>query len=35
MRYKVNFDALSLKKLYENDKFMFNDIVANNEFKSS
>ncbi len=35
MRYRANLNALSLKKLNENDKFIFNDIVANNKFKSS
>ncbi len=35
IRYKTNLDALSLKKLDENDKFVFDNVVANNKFKSS
>ena len=35
MRYRTNFDVLSLKKLDENDKFVFNNVVANDKFKSS
>ncbi len=35
MRHKANLDAFSLKKLNENDEFMFNDIVANDKFKNS
>jgi len=33
--YRVNLDAFSLKKLDENDEFMFNDVVVDNEFKNS
>ena len=35
MCYKTNFDTLSLKKLDKNDKFVFNNIIANNKFKNS
>ncbi len=35
MRHRANFDALSLKKLNKNDEFMSNDVVANDELKSS
>ncbi len=35
IRYKTNFNALSLKKLNENNKFVFNNVVANNKFKNS
>ncbi len=35
IRYKINLNALSLKKLNENNKFVFNNVVANNEFKNS
>ncbi len=34
MHYKANLDAFSLKKLNENDKFVSNDIVANDKFKN-
>ncbi len=35
MRYRTNLDALSLKKLNENDEFVSNDIVTNDELKNS
>jgi hypothetical protein len=35
MRYRANLNAFSLKKLDKNDKFMFNNVVANNKFKNS
>jgi hypothetical protein len=35
MRYRTNFDALSLKKLDKNNKFIFNNIVVDNKFKNS
>ncbi len=35
MRHKANLDAFSLKKLDENNKFVFNNIVVNDKFKSS
>ncbi len=35
IRYKTNLNVLSLKKLNENDKFIFNNIVVNDELKNS
>ncbi len=35
MRYRANFNAFFLKKLNKNDKFVFNDIVANDKLKNS
>ncbi len=35
MRHKANLNAFSLKKLDENDKFVFDDAIANDKFKSS
>ncbi len=35
MRYCVNFDALSLKKLNKNEKFKFNLIVTKDDATSS
>jgi len=35
MRYKTNLNALSLKKLDKNNKFVFNNTIANNKLKSS
>jgi len=34
MRYKANLNTLSLKKLDENEKFIFDDVVVNNKFKN-
>ena len=34
MRYKANFNVLSLKKLNKNNKFVFNNVIANNKFKN-
>jgi len=34
MRYRANLDALSLKELNENNKFLFNNAIANDKFKS-
>ncbi len=34
MRYRVNLNTLSLKKLNENDKFVFDNIVTNDKSKS-
>jgi len=34
MRHKANFDVLFLKKLNKNNKFVFNDVVANDELKN-
>ncbi len=34
MRYRTNLDTISLKKLDKNNKFVFNNIVANNKLKS-
>jgi len=35
IHYKTNFNTLSLKKLNENNKFVFNNVVTNNRFKNS
>ncbi len=35
MRYKANLDALYLKKLNSNNKFVFNNAIANDKFKNS
>jgi len=35
MRHKANLDAFSLKKLNENDEFIFDNIVAKNKLKNS
>jgi len=35
MRHKANLDALSLKKLNENDKFVFNNTIVDDKFKNS
>jgi len=32
--YRANFNALSLKKLNKNNKFVFNDIITNNKLKN-
>ena len=32
--YKANLNTFSLKKLNKNNKFVFNNIVTNNKFKS-
>jgi len=34
MRYKANLNALFLKKLDKNNKFVSNNIIANNKFKN-
>jgi len=34
MRYKANLNTFSLKKLNENDKFVFNNIIVNNKLKN-
>jgi len=34
MRYKANLNVLSLKKLNKNDKFVSNNVIANNKFKN-
>ncbi len=34
MCYRANFDAFSLKKLDENDKFVFDNIVVNDKLKN-
>jgi len=34
MRYRINLDTVSLKKLNKNNKFVFNNITANNKFKN-
>ncbi len=35
IRYKANLDAFSLKKLDKNNKFVFDNVVKNDKFKSS
>jgi hypothetical protein len=35
IRYRANLDAFSLKELDKNNKFIFNNVVANNELKNS
>jgi len=34
IRYRANLNALFLKKLNKNNKFMFDNIVANNKSKN-
>ena len=34
MRYKTNFNTFFLKKLNKSNKFVSNDIVANNKFEN-
>jgi len=34
MRYRINLDTFSLKKLNKNNNFVFNNIIANNKFKN-
>ncbi len=35
MRYEANLNALSLKKLNNNNKLVFNNAIANDKFKNS
>ncbi len=34
IRYKTNLNILFLKKLDKNDKFVSNNVIVNNKFKS-
>jgi len=35
MRYRTNLNTLSLKKLDENDKFVFNNTIVDDKFTNS